>query len=431
MPPLSQPLRLPCGAELPNRLAKAAMTEGLATPSGAPGPELNRLYERWSEGGAGLLITGNVIVDGDHLERPGNVIVDREPDEAQREALASWARAATQAGNHCWVQLSHAGRQTQKIVNPHPKAPSAEKLALPGGQFGQPVALRVEEIQDIVNAFRVAAQAVAEAGFTGVQIHSAHGYLLSQFLSPRTNHRDDAYGGSLENRARVLLEVVAAVRDAVGSEFPVAVKLNSADFQKGGFAFEESLRVAAWLEDSGIDLIEISGGTYEQPKLLGIEGIEPEVAQEVAASTLRREAYFVDFALAMREAVSIPLMVTGGFRSRAAMEQALSEGGAALVGLGRPLCVQTDGPRRLLDGAEELPRYENELRFLPSWLMFLTRFQLVKTLNTFAVQYWYYAQLDYLGLTGEARDDLGVGSAALRVMRQQFRWMKARRRQRS
>lgn len=423
---LNDPVGLPCGAELPNRLAKAAMTEGLASPSGMATPEHVRLYERWADGGAGLLITGNVIVDGDHLERPGNVIVDGELDDEHRAALATWASAATRANNHCWVQLSHAGRQTQKIVNPHPKAPSAERLALPGGQFGHPVALEVEEIHQVVHRFAGAARVVKDAGFTGVQIHAAHGYLLSQFLSPRTNHRSDAYGGDLENRARLLLEVLAAVRDAVGPAFPVSVKLNSADFQKGGFAFEDSLRVAAWLEAGGVDLIEISGGTYEQPKLLGVEGIEPEAVQSVAASTLRREAYFVDFAIAMRDAVSVPLMVTGGFRTRAAMEQVLEEGAAAVVGLGRPLCVETDGPQRLLQGAEALPRYEQKLRFLPPWLTFLTQIQLIKTLNTFAVQYWYYAQLEAIGQTGEAEPDLGVGAAAVRVMRQQSSWVKAR-----
>ncbi len=231
---LSQPLQLPCGVELPNRLAKAAMTEGLATPDGVPTPALNTLYRRWSAGGAGLLLTGNVIVDRDHLERPGNVVIDREPDPKMAQALAAWAQACTVGGNQAWVQLSHAGRQTMKTVNPHPRAPSAVKLGLPGGQFGAPVALTVEEITGLVERFAVAARAVCRAGFTGIQVHAAHGYLLSQFLSPRSNQRQDAYGGSLENRARLLLQVVAAVRDAVGPTVAVAVKLNSADFQRGG-----------------------------------------------------------------------------------------------------------------------------------------------------------------------------------------------------
>ncbi|MFU8765329.1 MAG: NADH:flavin oxidoreductase, partial [Haliea sp.] len=150
---LAQPLTLPCGVTLPNRIAKAAMTEGLADPAGVPTRALETLYGLWSDGGAGLLLSGNILIDGDHLERPGNVIVDREPDEAMRAALASWAAAATRNGNQFWAQISHAGRQTQKNVNPQPKAPSAVKLGLPGGQFGEPVALAVPEIEDIVRRF--------------------------------------------------------------------------------------------------------------------------------------------------------------------------------------------------------------------------------------------------------------------------------------
>jgi 2,4-dienoyl-CoA reductase-like NADH-dependent reductase (Old Yellow Enzyme family) len=291
------------------------------------------------------------------------------------------------------------------------------------------VALTADEITELVQRFAIAAKAMKNAGFTGVQIHGAHGYLISQFLSPRSNHRDDSYGGELENRARFLLEIVDATREAVGPEFPVSVKLNSADFQKGGFAFEDSLRVAKWLEEHSVDVIEISGGTYEQPKLLGMEGVEPVEQQHVAESTLRREAYFVDFALAMQKQVSIPLMVTGGFRSRAAMEQALEEGGASLIGLGRPLCVQTDGPTRLLAGAESLPRYEDDLALLPSWLGFLKSISLIRTLSTFATTYWFYAQLDSLGQRGEVIPKLSVFKAALQVSKQQASFMKARERQ--
>jgi 2,4-dienoyl-CoA reductase-like NADH-dependent reductase (Old Yellow Enzyme family) len=422
---LAQPLHLPCGATLPNRIAKAAMTEGLANPAGVPTPELERLYGLWSDGGAGMLLSGNIQVDGDHLERPGNVVIDREPDEAMRQALASWAGAATRNGNHFWAQISHSGRQTQKNVNPHPKAPSAVKVGLPGGQFGEPVALTIPEIEEIVRRFGVCAAAVKEAGFTGVQVHAAHGYLLSQFLSPRSNQRNDQYGGDLANRARPLLEAVASVRAAVGPDFPVAVKLNSADFQKGGFAFEDSLQVAQWLEAAGVDLLEISGGTYEQPKLLGVQGMEEEENQHVAHSTQMREAYFVDFAIAMQEKVSIPLMVTGGFRRREVMEQAL-DSGANLIGIGRPMCVQTDAPARLLRGESELPRYEAQLAMFPPWLSFLNRINSLRTIASFGIQYWYYAQLDALGNNGQANPSLSVFAATRQVMAQQSRWLAAR-----
>jgi len=413
---LSQTLTLPCGAVLPNRIAKAAMTEGLATPQGVPTPALNRLYGLWSDGGAGMLLSGNIQVDADHLERPGNVIIDREPDTAMRSALASWAEAATRNGNHFWAQISHAGRQTQKNVNRHPKAPSAVKVDLPGGQFGQPIALTVAEIEDIVRRFGICATAVKEAGFTGVQVHAAHGYLLSQFLSPRSNRRTDQYGGELDNRARILLEAVKTVREAVGPDFPVAVKLNSADFQKGGFAFEDSLQVVQWLEEAGVDLIEISGGSYEQPKLLGVEGLEEEEKQNVAASTLMREAYFVDFALAMKDKISIPLMVTGGFRRRDAMEQAITSGSADLVGVGRPMCIMTDAPARLLQGLDELPRYENQLSMFPPWLAFLNKNKTLRTMAIFGIQYWFYAQLDALGKEGNAQPSMSVFAATRLIM---------------
>lgn len=413
---LSDIVQLPCGASLPNRLSKAAMTEGLATGDGVPTAELARLYGLWSDGGAGMLLSGNIMVDKDHLERPGNVVIDQPPNQAMRDALRRWAEAGTRNGNHLWAQISHAGRQTQKIVNPSPKAPSAVKLGLPGGQFGQPVALTEKEIDDIVSRFGVCAAAVKEAGFTGVQIHAAHGYLLSQFLSPRSNQRDDQYGGDLANRARMLLAVVDAIRSAVGPDFPVAVKLNSADFQKGGFVFEESLQVAQWLQDHGIDLIEISGGTYEQPKLLGISGLEEEEEQNVAQSTLMREAYFVDFAVAMGDKVKVPLMVTGGFRRRAVMQQAVETGSADVIGIGRPMCVMTDAPKQLLSGLQELPRYEQMLSLFPRWLAWLGNIKLFKTLGSFAVQYWYYAQIDAIGRTGNPDDNLTVFEATKQTM---------------
>jgi 2,4-dienoyl-CoA reductase-like NADH-dependent reductase (Old Yellow Enzyme family) len=412
----SQSLELPCGAVLPNRLSKAAMTEGLATADGLPTAELARLYGLWSDGGAGMLLSGNIIVDKDHLERPGNVVIDRPPSEEMQGALKRWADAATRNGNHFWAQISHAGRQTQKLVNPNPKAPSAVKLGLPGGQFGEPVVLTSVEIEEIIVRFGICAAAVKKAGFTGVQIHAAHGYLLSQFLSPRSNLRTDEYGGDLANRARVLLAVVASVRAAVGPDFPVAVKLNSADFQKGGFAFEESLQVAQWLQEASIDLIEISGGTYEQPKLLGLSGMEEEEKQNVAESTLMREAYFVDFAVAMGEKVNVPLMVTGGFRQRAAMEQALQSGSADVIGLGRPMCVMTDAPNQLINGLDELPRYEDSLSLFPKWLAWLGNLKMLKAVAGFAVQYWYYGQIDAIGRTGNANAKLTVFQATKQTM---------------
>ncbi|MEP6341475.1 NADH:flavin oxidoreductase/NADH oxidase family protein [Parasphingorhabdus sp.] len=405
---LDASLTLPCGAVLPNRIGKGAMTEGIATPDGFPTKELEQLYGIWSDGGAGMLLSGNIQIDRDHLERPGNVVIDKPASDEMMKALKSWAAIATRNGNHFWAQISHAGRQTPANVNPNPKAPSAVKLGLPGGQFGEPVELTISEIETLIERFSLAAKTVQEAGFTGVQIHAAHGYLLSSFLSPRANQRTDDYGGSLENRARFLLAVIAKTRAAVGPDFPISVKLNSADFQKGAFAFEDSLQVVQWLEAASVDLIEISGGTYEQPALMGSEGMEEREEQNVAPSTQAREAYFVDFAKAMQASVSVPLMVTGGFRTRAAMDQALADGAADLIGLGRPMCVMTDAPKQLLAGRDELPRFENTLQLIPDWLGFLRRFQVVKAVDGFATIYWFYEQLFNLGKSGRTDPDLSV-----------------------
>jgi 2,4-dienoyl-CoA reductase-like NADH-dependent reductase (Old Yellow Enzyme family) len=257
----TDPLRLPCGAVLPNRLAKPAITEGLATPRGWATPELERLYEGWARGGFGLLISGNIIVDADHLERPGNVIIDQTPYGEEGARLRKWTAVARRHGAHFWAQLSHSGRQTPKAVNAHPLSPSAVELGLPPGLFGKPRAMSADEIAEVVAQFAIAARVAKSVGFTGVQIHAAHGYLISSFLSPKVNHRTDEWGGSLENRARLLMSIVAAVRKAVGPSFPIGVKLNSADFQKGGFGANESEEVALMLQEAGVDLLEISGAS--------------------------------------------------------------------------------------------------------------------------------------------------------------------------
>ena len=424
---LNQPLTLPCGAVVPNRMCKAAMTEGLAHPDGTASAELERLYGIWSDGGSGILLSGNIQVDGDHLERPGNVIVDSALSNDAFAALQRMAAAGTRNGNHLWAQISHAGRQTQKIVNPAPKAPSAVRLRLPQSQFGEPVALTAEEIESIVERFVNCAVTCKEAGFTGVQFHSAHGYLLSQFLSPLTNQREDEWGGTLENRARALIAIVTKTHEVLGADFPISVKLNSADFQKGGFDFDDSLTVAKWLADAGVDLLEISGGTYEQPRLLNLDGVEPIEEQSLARSTLAREAYFVDFAKAMREELSIPIMVTGGLRRREVMNHVLETGGADMIGLGRPLCVDADGPNRLLNGEDELARYEDNLYLLPGWLMWLTRFNAVRTINSFATQFWFYEQIANIGRTGAADPKLTVLSATMAQQKAASAWMTTRK----
>jgi len=198
---------------------------------------------------------------------------------------------------------------------------------------------------------------VKAAGFDGVQIHSAHGYLLSQFLSPRTNQRSDEWGGPLVNRARLLLKVIQSVRAAVGPDYPISVKLNSADFVKGGFALEECLQVVRWLGDAGIDLLEISGGTYEQ-----MEFLKAHAEDEVRDSTRRREATFLEYAKAIKPVAAMPLMVTGGFRTLEGMEAALREGHTDVIGIARPFCLDPEFPRRMMEGAlAALPVPEDRL----------------------------------------------------------------------
>lgn len=414
---LSQPLRLPCGAVLPNRLAKAAMTEGLADPWLRATERHQRLYRRWSEGGAGLLITGNVMIDRRVMERPGNVAIDNNGGLSMLEA---WARAGTSAGNHLWMQISHAGRQSPRYVARQPMAPSAVQLKLMGN-YAKPRALSDDEIVDFIGRFAAVAATAKATGFTGVQIHGAHGYLLSSFLSPVTNQRTDRWGGSLENRARMLLDTVRAVRQRVGPDYPIAVKLNSADFQKGGFDHDDCLQVVGWLDEAGIDLLEISGGSYEQPKLLGYEG-RPETAErDVRASTRQREAYFLDFAERVRGVTSVPLMITGGFRTRQVMADAVASGEADVIGLGRPLCTDPDTPARLLDGSMDVaPRHEHSVRLGTGFWGGNSPLFPIKIVNVLGQQGWYYQQLFRLADGKNANLRMGLLPAMGRYLADEY-----------
>ena len=409
MDPLSKPLALPCGAALKNRVAKAAMTEGLADSNDSATERHETLYGRWSDGGAGLLLTGNVMVDRRYLERPGNVVIDGNGGEA---ALRRWAAAGTRGGNHLWMQISHPGRQCTRMSSSHPVSSSSVKLKGMMGLMAPPRALEVAEIHDIIRRFAHVARIAKDTGFTGVQIHSAHGYLSSQFLSPRANRRTDEWGGSLENRARFLLEVYGAVREAVGPEFPIAAKLNSADFQKGGFSKEESTQVARWLAERGLDLLEISGGTYEQMALFGDMGDD---AERKAESTKRREAYFLEYARDMRQAVEgMPLMVTGGFRTPSLMRECVDGGEVDVIGIGRPLCVATDSPHVLTQGGSEpLPTPEKDLRLGPGILGRASPIHSMRTLNGQAEVAWFYRQIIELSEGREPVESLGAWGALL------------------
>lgn len=333
MTSLFAPLTLPNGSVIPNRLAKAAMEENLADRQQAPDRRLFRLYQAWAEGGAGLLLTGNVMIDSRALTGPGGVVLE----SAERlEAFAEWARIARSGQAQVWMQLNHPGRQIFAALGQPALAPSAVAVDLGNYShlFAQPRAMEQADIEDVIRRFANSAALAEQAGFTGVQIHAAHGYLLSQFLSPLTNKRNDRWGGSLENRARLLLAVIDAVRARVAPGFCVAVKLNSADFQRGGFEPQEALAVVRMLNDRAVDLVELSGGSYESPAMQG---------QSKDGRTLAREAYFLEFAKDIQQVARMPLMLTGGVRRRAVAEEVLANG-VAMVGLGTALSLAPDLP---------------------------------------------------------------------------------------
>ncbi|HJR32462.1 MAG TPA: 2,4-dienoyl-CoA reductase, partial [Pseudomonas sp.] len=250
-----QTLNLPNGQTIGNRIAKAAMEENLADTGQAPSGELFRLYQAWADGEAGLLLTGNVMIDRHAMTGPGGVVLE---DERHLERFRQWATIGRAGGAQFWMQLNHPGRQTMANLGQQAWAPSAVALDLGGfsKMFAEPKAMGEHDIAEVIQRFATSAALAEKAGFTGVQIHAAHGYLLSQFLSPLTNRRTDRWGGSLENRARLLLEVLGAVRKSVSPQFCVAVKLNSADFQRGGFDADDARQVIQWLNDQQIDLLE-------------------------------------------------------------------------------------------------------------------------------------------------------------------------------
>ena len=405
---LAKPLTLPCGAVIPNRICKSAMTEGVADSNDHATYKHINLYRTWSHGGAGLQISGNIMVDQRYLERPGNVVVQ---DKTGFEQLQNWAVAATEFGNHFWAQVSHPGRQCARISSGRPLSPSDVQLKMLA-TFAKPRAMTEYDIKDAIQRYVNTSLILKEAGFTGVQIHGAHGYLISQFLSPVTNQRTDEWGGSLENRARFLLTIVRKTREALGSDFPIGVKLNSADFQKGGFTLAESAQVAEWLSDERIDLLEISGGTYEQIKLLGHTGeasdIEnPEVDKNIRESTKRREAYFLQYAKTIQDAIDIPLMVTGGFRSREGMQDALANGELDMIGVARPLCIDPDVPKKLISGEmDNAQKYSPKLwsgAFGPA-----SKSKVFRMVNIFGDVAWYYHQILKLSESKPLNPNIGL-----------------------
>lgn len=398
-------LTLPCGHTVANRLCKASMTEGLADAHDRPTRAHERLYASWARGGAAVLLSGNIMIDHRYLERAGNVVVERGIDLAP---LRAWAQVVHDGGSQLWAQLSHPGRQCPRLVSLTPLAPSEVQLDIIGN-FGKPRAVTEADIRDIIQRFADAAALVKEAGFDGVQVHAAHGYLLSQFLSPRTNLREDGWGGSLANRARLLLDVVRAVRARVGPRFPISVKLNSSDFVKGGFTLDDSIRVVQWLNGVGIDLLEVSGGTYEQ-----LEFFKHHDAGEVRDSTREREAMFLEYAKFIKAVARMPVMVTGGFRTRAGMESALAGGHTDMIGLARPFCLEPDFPARMLAGQlDRLPVSEDALVLGRGYLGPNSPSNTWRSLNNLCQAGWYYRQIERLAAGRTPRTGLSPWWAML------------------
>ena len=411
---LKDNLMLPCGVQIKNRICKAAMTERIALSDNYTNQRHLNLYKKWAEGDIGILLTGNVQVDKNHLEGPANVCIEEETYVEQLPLLRKWAEEGTKDNTHLWMQISHAGRQTPGEINLSPKAPSSVQLKIPGRNYGVPSALTTEEIQEIIKKFTFVAKIARETGFTGIQIHSAHGYLLSEFLSPDINLREDEWGGTVENRSRIHVEIIKNIRREVGEDFPISVKMNSADFQKGGFSPDDSIQVAKIIEAAGVDNIEISGGTYEQPRLLGLDNvsINPDRSEVRKESTIAREAYFLEYAEKIKKNIQIPLMVTGGFRTKQGMESAVKSGACEIVGVGRPLCANPYAIKEMFDGKiEQLPIFEKTLSLGPWILSPSSPFRLIQALNAFGAQAWFYQQIKRMGNNKLPDLNLGLFSA--------------------
>ncbi len=348
---LASGFKFPCGLSVRNRIVKASMTECLAGPDGHANELHSRLYDTFAEGGAGLMLTGNVLIDSRYLEAPGNVVIENGRGLPQ---LVRWAAAATSRGTAVIMQLNHAGRQTPRSAARESVAPSAVPLTA-GKFFSTPREITEKEILETIERFAYAAEIAERAGFSGVEVHAAHGYLFSQFLSPRVNRRADQWGGSIENRARILIRTVTRIREMVSSGFAVGVKLNVDDFIKGGLTPDDSLEVAKMLSPLGVDFIEVGGGTHEYAA-----AFELGYAGGVGA-----EGLYADYARKLRQVTSIPLILTGGLRARASMERLLSSGACDLVGMARPFAIEPDLPLRMLRGEAEGAR-KVDIKLLPA-----------------------------------------------------------------
>ena len=333
---LFTPITLPNGTTIKNRFFKSAMSEGMGTKNFQPKKNIATLYKRWAEGGTGLIITGNIMIDPKGTAEPGNIVFDKN---SNMEILKDWAKQGQQHGAKVMVQINHPGKQVPKTIAKETVAPSAVPLGNGLNKlFSTPRALTTSEVEELVQKFITSAKVAKEAGFSGVQIHAAHGYLVSQFLSPHDNRRTDKYGGSLENRMRFLKEIYLGMREELGKDFPIGIKINSTDFKEDGLKEEDSLETIVELANLGLDFVEISGGTYERPAMMG------------ATSTSSNKVFFAEYSKKLKQKIEIPVVVTGGIRSINAMNTLLNDNTTDFIGIARPLTIDPNIPNKIKQG---------------------------------------------------------------------------------
>ncbi len=390
---LNQPLVLPCGVTIPHRIVKSAMSENMANAGHLPGKNFYHLYAKWAQGGVGLCISGNVMVDVRYLGEAHNVVLE---EKTPLPLFEEWTGAKKNSKMQLWMQLNHPGKQCPNFLCKFPVAPSAIPLEKKLRKFfNTPKELSEADILDIVKRFGTAAKGAQRSGFDGVQIHGAHGYLVSQFLSPKHNQRQDKWGGNLKNRMRFLIAVYRSIRESVGDHFPIGIKLNSADFQKGGFTHEESVETAKVISGLGIDLIEVSGGSYEKPVMMG----------EMKKSTMEREAYFSHYAQDIKKVVSCPVLLTGGFRSQKAMVNAIKNQDADMVGLARALAIDPQFTNQLLTQKDAT----SQVHPLTTGFEFLDKLFPLETT-------WYTRQLQLMGRNQSPNPHASVWSTILGIL---------------
>ncbi|EMC98898.1 hypothetical protein BAUCODRAFT_120188 [Baudoinia panamericana UAMH 10762] len=334
-----------------NRFLKAPMTERLCkwnaegedvSVRGYPTEEYKRLYQRWGEGAIGVIVAGNVMVKYDAVEAFGNPIICDDHDN-RTSAFREVAEVTKKHGSLFIAQLSHPGRQGGAALNPHPVSASDVQLKIEwaGNKFNKPRSLTIPEIKEMVKTWGETAYLCQQSGFDGVQVHCAHGYLLAQFLSMTTNKRDDEYGGSLENRSRIIFEIINEIKQRVNdSSFIICVKLNSVEFQPGGQTPDDCKNLCLKLEEAGVDFVDLSGGTFEG-----------RAFEHKKDSTKARESYFIEFAEMIRPLLKkTKVYVTGGFRTASGMVRAVADGACDGVGIGRPLGAEPYLCKEILEG---------------------------------------------------------------------------------